>query len=433
MNKVININKYLFSNFLNCEGVANFKFKRNKKEENKIDKNTFYKEFHRIFNKEKKSIKKYFKTKNDFDNLQLGFYSNIKINYIKSPVKFKENIDLIEKNKNNTFNIFILKPHTTKKEIDLYHLFLLKTILEMMGLRISNCYLVHLNSKYIRKNKITKDIFYKINLTREILQKESALKEKLIELINNKVLNKKQDLEREPKKCNACPLKQKCWSLLKEDSILNLINISNKKVNYFKSKGIYTISQIRDEDVNILNENHRRQCYSFMSHTTYLNIEELNSNIQKLNKNNSVFCKIYHENRIIPLKKGKKVNQTILTKALVIKNNTIHEYDLNNPLDIIKFINKVKDYNIITFNDRLLNIFLFKNKEFDFLNLRTQIIDLEKFFKNMIVYDYQLKSDLSLNNIYNKLIDDQQTDPIYQIQKTFDFLKNLELPKLKSS
>ncbi len=132
-------------------------------------------------------------------------------------------VDILEKNKDGSYNIIEVKSSTKVEDIHYEDVAVQKYVLENCGLKIHACYLMHLNSQYIKTTDEVdiKELFVLEDLTPDLKPC----------LTIEEILRQMETLakEEEPKlgimaktKCNNCEFFDYCWSDLPKYSIYSI-------------------------------------------------------------------------------------------------------------------------------------------------------------------------------------------------------------------
>lgn len=117
------------------------------------------------------------------------------------------------------------------------------------GLKIQRCYLMHINTEYVRKGEIEpKKLLTKEEITEEIKPYLSGIKSSIDELLN--IISDKEPKVKIGPQCSkpyVCPLKEHCWGFLPEGDIFQL---RGKKERLYEllDQGILKVADIPMED-----------------------------------------------------------------------------------------------------------------------------------------------------------------------------------------
>lgn len=169
-------------------------------------------------------------------------------------------LDILEPDGKDGWNIVEVKSSTEVKEVHLKDVALQLYICEGMGLKIHKCYLLRINNKYIRKGDIDpKKLFIKEDITAEVRPLVGQVARHLKEMIQSVALKKFPEVKIGPH-CNDpydCPLQEKCWGFVPEQSIFTLYNMRTKKKFELFDRGSLGLNELADDA--IADDKHRIQ------------------------------------------------------------------------------------------------------------------------------------------------------------------------------
>lgn len=161
----------------------------------------------------------------------------------------------------DVWDIIEVKASTSLKEANIHDVSFQKYCYEGAGLKIRNCYILHLNKDYIRNGQINmKELFTQTDITLEVDALMTDIQDRIESLV--KVIN----LDNPPKihtdhKCNGpnnCPLKD-CWDFLPEHHVFQLYRIGKKGLELFEN-GVQAIRDIPEEFILTDKQNIQRTC-----------------------------------------------------------------------------------------------------------------------------------------------------------------------------
>ena len=136
-----------------------------------------------------------------------------------------------------------VKSSGSLKEEHIYDLAFQKKCYEGVGLKVKKCFLMHINTEYVKDGEIElKKLFVIEDATVQVEQ----LKEKVDKLVD--VLLRIMVSKQKPAKCrnpDGCPLPEECWSDLPDDNVFTLYRGGKKCVELYES-GIVLIKDIPD-------------------------------------------------------------------------------------------------------------------------------------------------------------------------------------------
>lgn len=432
MERLLTINKKDFLAFTHCELTSSFSKKYYNKENKKYDLSLFLKKVKKhpkfkdsiTVKKDKRYIRK-LETLKELNHSRFIF--NATFIKTKKPIRMRTYIDILESNEDGTYNIYLIKPSNHPKEEYLKELNYNKICLDFCGLKIKKLFLVHLNSQYIKNERVSYKVIKITDLTDKTNEKHEESQTKILKLINIK-LNKitepqKINFNKKYNKCESCPFKNKCWENIPNNSILYLNRLTESNILNYKKQNINIIPQLTEKEYLKLTYTQRRQVHSYIKKTPYVNKKEIENKIGGVN--NHIFISLKYNFSVLPLDKGDKPNQLNYTHIEVLKDKIQYTFNLKNKHDIIRLFNILNDADyIITFNKNYLQLFLQKHKEYFHLNIANKIINLDSIFKNYSFYTYQFKNDISFSNICTNLGLDS-TDRTESLNNLFTYLNNL--------
>lgn len=203
------------------------------------------------------------------DDINISFNENLnemikdtkkaleKENVIVTEASFNYNnnfcsVDILKK-EGNSYEIYEVKSSTHLKDVFINDASYQYYVLTSLGLDVKKCYVVLLNSNYIRKGKLNlNELFIKNDITEDAIEKLDEVKRN-IEDINEYMENKEEPKDDLDMKCfnpYNCPFFGYCSKHLPKDNVFNLRRIFTKeKINLYK-KGIYTYQDLLKEDIN---------------------------------------------------------------------------------------------------------------------------------------------------------------------------------------
>jgi hypothetical protein len=143
------------------------------------------------------------------------------------------------------WNIIEVKSSTQVKDINISDVAFQKYCYEKAGLKINQCFLMHINNEYVRHGDLDlKKLFIKEDITEKV--------EEEIKLVPNRIKEMLAIIDgEEPKikigsQCNSpyeCGLKELCWEFLPENSVFDLY-YGGKKAQKLLDEGILAIKDI---------------------------------------------------------------------------------------------------------------------------------------------------------------------------------------------
>ena len=144
------------------------------------------------------------------------------------------------------WDIIEVKSGTAVKEENIHDVSFQKYVYEKAGLKIRNCYLMHINRDYVRKGKVDiKKLFIKQDITDKVSEAIVGIEERIDEML--KIMNSKTcpsvKIGPQCNKFHGCPLKDYCWGKVPLTSVLNLVGSSATAFELYDS-GVVNLADI---------------------------------------------------------------------------------------------------------------------------------------------------------------------------------------------
>lgn len=169
--------------------------------------------------------------------------------------------DILNPINKNEWEIIEVKSGTEVKDINIDDVAFQKYIYEKSGLKVSKCYLMHINSEYVRKGDIDiKQLFILEDITSKVNENINLVPEKVKEMLEI-LKEKKCPNIHIHKNCNdpyECPLKE-CWGFLPEHNIFNLYRMGKKGFKLLE-EGIQNIEDMPEDYKLNNNQKIQLQC-----------------------------------------------------------------------------------------------------------------------------------------------------------------------------
>ena len=146
------------------------------------------------------------------------------------------------------WDIVEVKSGTSVKEVNLHDVAFQKYCYEGCGLKIRNCYVMHLNNKYIRNGELDlEELFSKRDITSEVEELYGGIESKVNELLEVMKSGNIPEADIGPrcKSPYACPLTE-CWDFLPENHVFHLYRGGKKSLELFED-GIQGIKDIPED------------------------------------------------------------------------------------------------------------------------------------------------------------------------------------------
>jgi hypothetical protein len=180
-----------------------------------------------------------------------------------------------------TWDLIEVKSSTEVKDYQILDSALQRYAFEGAGYKIRKSILMHINNKYERSGELNlKEFFTKADITKEVLEIQSEVKEDLPRLI--KIIHQKKEPEIEIgeqcKKPFECEFKYHCWKEIPKPSVYDLF--SGKKLEYLLDKSVLEIDEVPDE--MDLTDRQRFVVDQYQAVNTYSDKKKLNEFLDQL-------------------------------------------------------------------------------------------------------------------------------------------------------
>jgi len=120
-----------------------------------------------------------------------------------------------------------------------------KFVYEMAGLKIRQCYLMHLNKEYVRKGKIdVEQLFVKENITNDVKKAMGGIEDRVAKML--KIINSDKPKAKIHYYCDKpykCPLMKDCWDFLPDENVFHLSRGRKNAFDLF-SQGVVCLKDI---------------------------------------------------------------------------------------------------------------------------------------------------------------------------------------------
>ena len=192
--------------------------------------------------------------------------------------------DILNPVSRNQWDLIEVKSSTSVKEEHLNDLSFQKYVYDSAGIKIRNCYLMHLNKEYVRQGEIDiQELFETEDITEKVDEFLTETKENIQEMISIIRMKKCPELE-DCTHCgdpDPCPIPDICWSFLPKRNIFFLYNDRGKKnINALWEKGILELEDIPDNFS--LNEKQRIQVNTEKTGIPFVNVGKMSDFLKEL-------------------------------------------------------------------------------------------------------------------------------------------------------
>lgn len=156
--------------------------------------------------------------------------------------------DILEPTGDSKWNIIEVKSATEIKDINIHDVSFQKYVYEKSGIKIKNCYIMHINNQYVREGEIEpSELFHKEDITERVEEYSLGIEERIINMI--KIINTKEPIQKIGVHCSTpydCPLTKECWQVVPENSIFDFNGIRKKKAFELYDSGIKLMKDVPD-------------------------------------------------------------------------------------------------------------------------------------------------------------------------------------------
>lgn len=198
---------------------------------------------------------------NGIDLSKLGFKENIektKESLLERRPIFEAGIlkndlfsraDVLVPTGSDKWDIIEVKSATKVKPINIHDVAFQKYVYEKSGLKIRKCFLMHINSSYVKNGEINPaELFTKTCVTAEVEEASLGIEKRIEEMLE--IINSKDEIKiKIGEQCNKpydCPLIPECWSKVPQNSVFEFGNIRKKKAFELYDNGIKLLRDVPD-------------------------------------------------------------------------------------------------------------------------------------------------------------------------------------------
>ena len=158
-------------------------------------------------------------------------------------------IDILKPVSKDEWDVIEVKSSTGAKDVNIHDVSFQRYCCEKYGLKIRNCYLMHINNEYIRQTEIDPTgLLTMAEITTEVDEATNGIQQR-IENMFSSIVSEKCPTVTIGGHCNRpydCPLKEECWDFLPENNVFEMYG-NKKKAFELIGKGIYTFKDIPDD------------------------------------------------------------------------------------------------------------------------------------------------------------------------------------------
>ncbi|MBT3395202.1 DUF2779 domain-containing protein [archaeon] len=145
------------------------------------------------------------------------------------------------------WDIVEVKSGTKVKDVNVHDVSFQKYVYEGAGLKIRNCYLMHLNTEYVRDGDLDVEKLFKLrDITEKVEEFSKGLEDRIEVMLDVISADKdpRQDIGAHCKSPYACPLTE-CWDHLEDNHVFKLYMGGAKSQSLYES-GVHAIKDIPD-------------------------------------------------------------------------------------------------------------------------------------------------------------------------------------------
>ena len=161
-------------------------------------------------------------------------------------------VDLLKVNK-DSYEIYEVKSSTEIKDIYLSDISYQYYVLNNLGLNVTKCCIVHINSNYLRIGELELDKLFSIeDVTDIVLSKQDEVSNKIVE-IRKYMENVDEPIERLDLHCKKpydCPFFEYCSRNIDKPNVFDIRRMTNKNKFDLYNSGIYKYEDLLKENIN---------------------------------------------------------------------------------------------------------------------------------------------------------------------------------------
>ncbi|MCL2631388.1 MAG: DUF2779 domain-containing protein [Firmicutes bacterium] len=192
--------------------------------------------------------------------------------------------DFLKSNEDGSFDLYLIKQTVRVKEEYLHEIAFNRFVLNSLGIEVKNCFIVHLNSDYIKNGELDKAELF---LTRNITENLEDLSQNICESIKgaHEVLKEKQEPHMNiHEKCHGsrvCRYVNHCWAHIPNPSVFDIYDLK-KKLDYYK-KGIVSFADLKANDIPLTEMQVRQVDFYLEDKKPYIDNEGIKTFLNSLN------------------------------------------------------------------------------------------------------------------------------------------------------
>jgi hypothetical protein len=144
------------------------------------------------------------------------------------------------------WDIIEVKSSTKVKDVNVHDVSFQKYVIEKSGLKVRNCFLLHINNEFVKDGEInSNDFFTKTDITDKVSIAIEGIQDRISSLIELMKADTCPDIKIS-KSCAdpyACPLEDDCWGFLPEASVFDLYRGGSRSFELFED-GVVNMKEI---------------------------------------------------------------------------------------------------------------------------------------------------------------------------------------------
>ena len=341
-------------------------------------------------------------------NNHYKFLFNLVFSFDYQNKKIETSIDLLEKNFDGSFNLFLIKNSTNINQKYYEEIAYQKWVFEnATNKKVNNVFLVFLDKTYIRgkRNNFEKMISIQ-ELNSQIIKSESEIVSNLNKYFNYGL----KDLRNVKlgSRCKKCSFQNNCWEQISKDNVLNLFSVSDNTVETLYKEKIQNINQLPN-NYKIDSYKHEIQ-FLASQNNPYINYDKISFFNAKIMED-IVFLDFETKMINIPFLEKMSPNELLPVSASIFQNDKIFNWNNLEKKDkreelvffLIKQLKKVSQVGVFNsvFEKRIINLLVKWYPEYkeDLFNISKKIIDISIPFKNMYYYNHDQKGKTDLKTL----------------------------------
>lgn len=192
-------------------------------------------------------------------------------------------VDILVPVENDMWDIVEVKSGTSVKDENIDDVSFQRFCLEQTGLKIRNCFLMHINNQYVKDGEVdVKELFVQSDITEHVNDRIVGVVDKVNAMFDE--INSQVEIQQKIGSfCNKpyeCPLKNKCWSFLPTENVFDLYRGGKKSFELFENDTL-KISDIPTDIKLTAIQKIQKDCS--INENIHINKENINKFLEGLN------------------------------------------------------------------------------------------------------------------------------------------------------